>query len=217
MTGSLYLVGAAVAFLYLSSVGPIVVLFGGGAFVLARELYRVRRRLGELRDEEVRMAHLLRGRPEPTRVVGIARTLPGHSLAGLPGWLYVRSIYPGTAGVLGGEPDMVVDRAVDFLVVDAHGRGVWVEVQAARLESSQTASRAPVAFGIRDGDPVEVIGEIGERVDPTVVERSSRETPMRRVLRGDPLLPVRIVAAGGPSRLDAVPDLASSAVAPRRG
>jgi hypothetical protein len=150
---------------------------------------------------EVGTLHLLPATTdgELIRLQGIARSIDGRTIPGFPGWLFIAEITPSKAHK---ESDLVVDRAVEFLIVGRDGASVLVEVSNARFLHGIDRVGDPTAVGVREGDVIEVIGRKGRRIDPRMQERLARDMPERMTIGESKGLPLLITPIGLASRFE---------------
>lgn len=94
------------------------------------------------------------------------------------------------------EPYRVIERAVDFALVDEDGYEIWIEVENARLVHPSGHQWALNDHVVRQGDRIEVVGYKDRRVDPRVADRLGREEPMRATLRSGRAMPLLIIPLG---------------------
>ena len=135
---------------------------------------------------------------ELVRLRGIARALDGRSVAGFPDFVFVAEITPSKTTR---DFDLVVDRAVEFLLVDEGGASVLIDVANARYLHGIERVGDPTAVGVRIGDRIEVIGRKGRRVDQSM-ERMERDMPERATIGESKNVPLLIIPIGLPSRYE---------------
>lgn len=101
-------------------------------------------------------------------------------------------IEPGGGLLLG--PARTGGRADPEAIRSVFSAGAAAEARAALGSLQGNPHVQELCIG--DGDPVEVVGIKSRRVDPSVVERLPRQTPLRATLEGTEETPLLVVASG---------------------